>query len=187
MRSPFKVTITGAPGVSPWIILDYVARTFNVGLFASLSEDATGTPTYSVEYTPDNPNETKGTKNPVASLTRTGTTATLTWTNPHGLVTGDAVKVWNSGDPNLDGDFNVASTPANNSITYTVGNTGATVGAYYVSAVPLRVFALAAAVTAATTRQSLDETTPALAVRLHVTQLTGGSVTLEGVQGLARG
>lgn len=187
MRSPVKVTVSGAPGISPWILLDYLQRGFAVGLFASLSEDAAGTPTYSVEYTPDNPNQGKSVQNPVVSLTRTTTTATLTWANPHGLVANDAAKVYNSGDANLDGDQTVVSTPSPTSITYTVANTGATVGSPYTQANGLRVFQVATALTGATTRQSADLAVPALAVRLHVTLLSAGSISLEVVQGLARG
>src|SRR5579863_5206063 len=141
MRSPIKQTVTpvaagGAFG--PWIPLDYLQRPFNVSLFASLSEDASGI-TYSVEYSPDNPNVTKGTVNNVASLTRTTTTATLTFTNPHGLVTNDSVTVVNSGDPNLDGTFAFTATSPTAG-TYAVANTGATVGSPYTQAVPMRVF-----------------------------------------------
>lgn len=187
MRSPVKVQVLGgAPGISPWIVLDYTQRPFNVGLFATPSEDA-ATQTYSVQYTPDNPNQGKTTRNPVVSLTRTTVTATLTWLNDHGLTTGDAAKVYNSGDPNLDGDVQVASTPSTKSITYTVANTGLTVQSGYAEAIPLRVYALAAALTAATTRQSAALTTPAWAVRLNVTALTAGSVALEVVQGPGRG
>lgn len=186
MRSPLKATVSGAPGISPWLLLDYYQVNFNVGLFASLSEDAAGTPTYSLEYTPDNPNTGKTTRNPVVSLTRAAGVATLTWANPHGLVTGDASRVWNSGDPNLDGDAQVASTPSATSITYAVGNTGAVVGSPYTEAQPMRVFALPAAVTAATTRQSMNLQTPCWAVRLHVTLLSAGTITLEAVQGLDR-
>lgn len=185
MRSPVKVQVAGAPGVSPWILLDYYQVNFNVGLFASLSEDASVAATYSLQYSPDNPNTGKTTRNPVVSLTRAGTVATLTWANPHGLVTADAARVWNSGDPNLDGDAQVASTPTPNSITYNVVNTGATVGSPYTEAQPMRVFALPAAVTAATTRQSINLQTPCWAVRLNVSALTAGSITLEAVQGLA--
>lgn len=187
MRSPLKTTIAGAPGISPWQVLDYVQRPFSVGLFASLSEDASAAATYSLEYTPDNPNSTKGTRNPVVSLARAATVATLTWANAHGLVTGDAVKVYNSGDPNLDGDQTVASTPSPTSVTYTVANTGAVTGMPYTEAVGLRVFALPAAVTAATTRQSAALTTPCWAVRLRVSALTAGSISLEVVQGYGRG
>jgi hypothetical protein len=185
MRSPVKVSLS-AVSVSAWIPLDYVARTFNVGLFASLSEDASSAATYSVEYTPDNPNQSNGTRNNVASLTRSGTTATLTFSKPHGLVSNDAVKVWNSGDPNLDGDYTATVTSAT-ALTYVVGNTGAAVGSVYTAAVGLRVFEVATAMTAATTRQAASLTTPCWAVRLNATAITAGSITLEVIQGLARG
>lgn len=187
MRSPIKVKISGAPGISPWIPLDYLARTFNVGLFASLSEDASAAATYSVEMTPDNPNAGKSVRNPVVSLTRTTTTATLSFANAHDLVANDALKVYNSGDPNLDGDQTVVSAPSPTSITYTVANTGATAGSPYTEAIGLRVFGVATAMTAATTRQSASLQTPVWAVRLHVTALTAGDIILEIVQGLARG
>lgn len=187
MRSPIKVSITGAPGISPWIPLEDLARTFNVGLFASLSEDASAAATYSIEYTPDNPNQGKLTRNNLLSLTRAAAVATVVFANPHFLVAGDALKVYNSGDPNLDGDQTAVSTPSPNSVTYAVGNTGALVGTPYTEAIALRVFALPAALTAATTRQSAALTTPCMAVRLHVTALTAGTITLEIVQGLARG
>jgi hypothetical protein len=186
MRSPIKATITGAPGVSPWLPVDYVQTNFNLGLFASLSEDASAAATYSVEYTPDNPNQGKTTRNNLLSLIRVAAVATIVFANPHGLLANDAVKVFNSGDPNLDGDQTVVSTPTPTSLTYAVGNTGALIGTPYTEAIALRVFPLQAALTAATTRQSASLTTPCMAVRLHVTALTAGSITLEVVQGLAR-
>jgi hypothetical protein len=189
MRSPVKITLTptvAGGGISPWLILDYLQRPFNVGLYTSLSSDASGI-TYSVEATPDNPNITKGTKNPVVSLTRVAGVATIAWANPHGLSTLDALKVYNSGDPNLDGDQAVASTPSTTSVTYAVANTGALLGAAYTEAVGLRVFPLAANLTAATTRQSGLLLTPSWAVRLRASAWVAGGVTLEAVQGHARG
>lgn len=187
MRSPIKQTVT--PTVSggafgPWIPLDYIQRPFNVSLFVSLSEDASGI-TYSVEHSPDNPNVTKGTINPVASLTRTTTTATLTFTNAHGLVTNDSVTVVNSGDPNLDGTYTVTAT-STTVVTYTVANTGATAGSPYTQAVPMRVFPHATLV-ALTARAAGNFAFPCWAVRLHITAWTAGSATLEVIQGLARG
>jgi hypothetical protein len=187
MRSPIKQTVTptasgGAFG--PWIPIDYLQRPFNVGVFVSLSQDASGI-TYSVEHSPDNPNPTKLTANPVASLTRTTTTATLTFTNPHGLVTGDSVTVYNSGDPNLDGTYTVTAT-STTVVTYTVANTGATAGGPYTQAVPMRVFPhdFMAGLTA---RADGNYAFPVMAIRLHVTAWTAGSATLELTQGYARG
>lgn len=187
MRSPLKQTVTptaagGAFG--PWLPLDYVQRPFNVSLFVSLSQDASGI-TYSVEYSPDNPNAGRSTANPVASLTRTTTTATLTFTNPHGLVTNDSVTVVNSGDANLDGTYTVTAT-STTGVTYTVANTGATVGSVYTQAVPMRVFPHATLV-GLTARAAGNFAFPCWACRLHITAWTAGSATLEVIQGYARG
>lgn len=187
MRSPMKVTVSPVAvggARSPWLPLDYLQRQFNAGLFVSLSADATGI-TYSVEYTPDNPNNIKG--NSFVSLTRVTTVATLTMALPHGLVVGDAVKIYNSGDANFDGDQTVATVPSPTSLTYAVANVSVTVGGAYTQAIFMRVFPLAAALTAATTKQSAMLGTPAWAVRLNVTAWTTGSATLEVVQGLGCG
>jgi hypothetical protein len=182
MRSPIRVSLA-AIGVTPWIPLDYLAYFFNVGLYGSVSEDANAI-TYSIEATPDNPNYIKG--NNVVSLTRSTTTATVTMANPHGLVTGDSAVIYNSGDPNLDGSQIITVTGLT-TFTYTVANTGATVGTAYTQAVLCRVFALAAGLTSQTGRANGVITEPCMAVRLHVTALTGGTAFLEVIQGLARG
>lgn len=188
MRSPIKqvVTPTVAGGAfGPWLPLDYQQRPFNVALMVSLSEDAAGI-TYSVEYTPDNPNSSRATQNPVASLTRAAAVATLTFAQPHGLLAGDSVQVINSGDPNLDGQQAVASAPTPTSLTYAVANTGATVGSPNMSAVGTRVFPHATLV-ALTARASGNFAFPCMACRLHVTAWTAGSATLEVIQGYGRG
>jgi hypothetical protein len=185
MRSPVKVSLT-AVGLSQWIPLDYLARYFNVGLYASLSQDASGI-TYSVLSTPDNPNQTKANLNPVASLTQTGGVVTLTWSKPHNLVAGDTAVVWNSGDPNIDGTWLVASTPSDSQITYAAAAATLATGSANTQAQPVRAFAVSTAFTAATTRQQAALTEPCLAVCLRVSALTGGTAYLEVVQGLARG
>jgi hypothetical protein len=181
---PIKVT-QAAAGASPWIPLDYLQRPFNVALAVSLSEDASGI-TYTVEYTPDNPNPGRKESNPVVSLSRTTTVATLTLANNHGLVTGDSVTVYGSGDANLDGTYAVASTPTTKSLTYTVANTGATAGANSTQAVLMKVFPhdFMAALTA---RADGNLAFPVMAVRLNNTAYTGGSSTLNILQGYARG
>lgn len=184
MRSPIRVTLSAA-GASPWILVDYVAKSFLLGLFVSLSQDASGI-TYDVDLTSDNPNYTKG--NSVASLTRSGTTVTVTMAAAHGIVTGDAAVVWNSGDPFIDGSWTVASTPSDTQFTYTVsGSATATAGSAYTQSTQQRVFAGPTALTAATTRANAALQEPCLAVRLRISAWTAGSATLEVVQGLARG
>lgn len=182
MRSPIKVTVSGGAGISPWIPLDYLQRPFNVSLFAILSN--TSDANYTVEYTPDNPNSAKG--NTVASLTRSTTVATLTMSSPHEAKVGDSVITVNTGDPNLDGVHQVASIVSATVLTYTVANTGLTAQAGYAQAIICRVFPHAF-MAAQTSRQSGNFAFPCWAVRLNVNTATTGDVTLEVIQGYARG
>lgn len=181
MRSPVKVT-QGAAGSSAWLPLDYLQRPFNVSLFAIPSSAANLS--YTVEYTPDNPNNVKG--NTVVSITRAGTVATVTMLNPHELTAGDSVNMFNTGDANLDGTRAVASVTSPTVFTYTVANTGATQGAGYQQAVLMRVFPHAF-LAAQTTRQSGNFAFPCWAVRITVAAYVAGDVTLEVIQGHARG
>lgn len=184
MRSPVSVTVSGV-GISNWIVLDYLQRPFDVALMASLSEDAAGV-TYTVEFTPDNPNQTKANTNPVVAYARAGTTATLTFAKPHDLSAGDSVRVFNSGDPNLDGNMQVVTAPSPTQVTFAVANTGATVGSVYSAGIPLRVFPhdYMAALSA---RADGNFAFPCWACRLNVGASTGGSVKLSVLQGHARG
>lgn len=181
MRSPLKVT-QGAAGASGWLVLDYLQRPFNVALLASLSFD--GNLTYSVQHTPDNPNSFKG--NTVVSLTRTTTVATLTMSLAHGLSVGDALVIVGGGDANLEGNQTVASVTSATVLTYTVANTGATVGKVTTQAVLLRVFNHDFLV-AQTARADGNYAFPVWATRVIVTAYTAGSVTLEVLQGYGRG
>jgi hypothetical protein len=187
MRSPISVQVSGAPGISPWLLLDYLQRPFNVALMASLSAAAAGVG-YRVEYTPDNPNQTRANTNNVVSLTRATTVATLTFTNPHNLVVGDSVVVFGSGDPNLEGNgsVTVASVVSPTVLTYTVANTGLAVASSYTRAIPLRVFPHDFMV-ALTAKADGNIAFPCWAVRLNVTGLSAGVVTLSVLQGHARG
>ena len=188
MRSPIKQTVTptaagGAFG--PWIPLDYTQRPFNVALMVSLSSDAAGI-TYSVEYTPDNPNQGKSTRNNLVSLLRAAAVATAVFANPHGVVTGDALKVYNSGDPNLDGDQAITAAPSITSLQYACGNTGLLVASPYVEAIPIRVYPHATLVALAA-KAAGNFAFPCMACRLHITAWTAGSATLEVIQGYGRG
>lgn len=185
MRSPISVSVSGAPGISPWVVLDYLQRPFNVALMASLSAAASGV-TYKVEYTPDNPNQSRANTNNVVSLSRTTTVATLTFTNPHNLVIADSVVVFGSGDPNLDGTYQVASVTSPTALTYTVANTGAATGLNSAHAIPLRVFPHDYMV-ALTAKADGNFAFPVWACRLNVTGLSAGVVTLSILQGHARG
>src|SRR5438105_13323018 len=95
MKSPAKIFLS-AVGNSPFIPLDYIQHPFQVTIAGLLS--STGNLTWSVQYTYDEMN--KDTSEPIA-IARTGTTATVTWTD-HGMVTGDSVIITDSGSSNLD-------------------------------------------------------------------------------------
>jgi protein involved in polysaccharide export with SLBB domain len=159
MKSPVSVT-QAAAGASAWIPLDWQQRPFNVALLASLSFD--GNLTYKVEYTPDNPQKVTP-----CYITRSGTTATMTLAANHGLNVGDSVTVINSGDPNLNGTFPVASVPS-------------------AGAVLMRVFPHDYMV-GLTAKADGNFAFPIMACRVNVTAYTAGSVTLEIIQGHARG
>jgi protein involved in polysaccharide export with SLBB domain len=159
--------------------LDWQQRPFNVALLASLSFD--GVLTYKVEYTPDNPQKVTP-----CYITRSGTTATMTLAANHGLSVGDSVTVINSGDPNLNGTYPVASVPSANTLTYTVAATGLTTALPQAGVVLMRVFPHDYMVNL-TARADGNFAFPISACRVTVTAYTAGSVTLEIMQGHARG
>jgi hypothetical protein len=175
----FAVSQSGAIGNSPWLVLDYLQRPFNVALYATLSFN--GTLTYSVQHTPDNPNVTVP-----ATISRAGTVATLSTQQAHGLSVGDAAVVVNSGDPNLDGNQAVATVVNATSFTYNVANTGALAGLPSAAAALLRVFNHAT-MTGLTARAAGNYAYPTMATRVVVTAWTAGGVTLSALQGHARG
>jgi hypothetical protein len=178
MRSPVSVT-QGAAGASAWIPLDYQQRPFNVALIASL--DYQGSLTYSVQYSPDNP----WLQTPMV-LTQAAGVGTATFANPHGLVVGDSITSLNTGDPNMNGVFPVASVPTANSLTFSCPGATLALGLPPSAAVLMRVFNHDTMVNL-TARQDGNFLAPVRAVRVNVTAYTAGKVTLEVLQGHARG
>lgn len=182
MHSPVSVQVGPASGNSPWLPVDYTQRPFSVGLDVSADAAAvTATFAYTVQWTPDNPNRLTR----PASLTRSGTVATLKTVNPHGLSVGDSVVSVATGDANLEGAHDVASVVDPNTLTYTVANSGATLAGPDPKVILLRVFP-DGNMTAKTARAYENSTTPMRAVRLNAT-LTAGIMTLTVVQGYGRG
>jgi hypothetical protein len=189
MRSPFLQALT-AVGAGNWIKVDYEQRPFNEGMFYSVDEAGAGI-TAQVEHTPDNPDVFVNCTAVIVT-----TTATLTFANPHGLITGDEITLNNTALPNspgaaptfsYDGQYAVASTPTPSTLTVTVSGSGPGVFAPTARAALCRIFADANLVTLTTTRKYAANTVPVLATRLHVTAITGGTAYLEIVQGHSRG
>jgi hypothetical protein len=182
MRSPFTIALAAA-GFSAWARVDFQARPFVEGLFASLSQDASGI-TYSVEHTPDNPDLFVP-----CTISVSGTTATLGFATNHGLVANDSVIINNSQGQlasGYDGTYAVASTPSDSTLTVTVATGGPASAALTSRASLCRVFA-DATLAAKTARAYAANTVPVLATRLHNTAWTAGTTYLEIVQGHARG
>lgn len=180
MRSPVSASVSAAAvGSTAWIPLDYLQRPFNVALFSSLSQG--GACTYSVEYTPDNPNLMRA---PIGSITRSGTTATVNFP-AHGLNTGDSMLVTGSGDANLDGVQKVTATDAN-TLTYVVANSGLTISLPTVQVCLMRVFPHDVMITL-TARADGNFAFPCWATRATVTTPGSGLLTLEVNQGYGRG
>lgn len=178
MKSPISVVVA-AVGNSRWITLDYHAKGFAVGLFVSLSVDAAGV-TYTVQDTPDNPDITSQRQ---VSITRVTVTATVIDPD-HGLNTGDNVTVVNSGDPNLDGNYDITVVDAN-TYTYVVANTGLAAALPGVKLNSFRVFPHAQ-LAALSARAQGNYGFPPVACRLRVSALGAGKVTLSVVQGEGR-
>lgn len=176
MKSPLVVS-QAAAGASAWARVDFQQRPFVVGMFCSLSEDASGI-TFSVEHTPDNPDLFV----PITAA-RAGTVLTITTAAPHGLVTGDAVTLNNS---SFNGQYPVASTPSTTTLTVAVPNAGPTTDLAISRAALCRVFA-DATIAAKTARIYGSNLVPVLASRINNTAWTAGTSYLEIVQGHARG
>lgn len=165
--APMKATLSSATR-SPWIPLNTYISPFNVGIGCVCSSNINAT--YSVEYSHDNPLE------PVpCSITRVTTTATLALVN-HGLTTNDSIIVSGSGSSNLDGTYQVASVPDQNSVTYTVANSGITASISAKVAV-MRVFTHST-IAAKTANSDGNIAYPVQAVRLRLTAWVAGYVTM---------
>jgi hypothetical protein len=165
--APIKVTVSSATR-SAWIPLNTYISPFNVGIGCVCSSNINAT--YSVEYSHDNPLDAVA-----CSITRSTTTATLTLPN-HGLTTSDSIIVVSSGDSNLDGTYQVASVPNQNTVTYTVADTGVTASISAKVAV-MRVFTHST-LASKTANADGNIAYPVQAVRLRITAYTAGYVTM---------
>lgn len=191
---PVRVTLTAA-GVSPWIPLNRLQNSFAVALACIPSYNANLT--YSVQHTFD---EVTWQDAHSISISRSGTTATVTDTGPaglgHGLSTNDSVIIKGSGSGNLDsptaafasgatGDQGVTITVTGvNTYTYTVANSGATADGGSAKALGLRVYNCdLATLVGATTRLDGNYAFPPTAIRMNITSFTAGTLDMLVNQG----
>lgn len=166
----------GSLGNSPWCMDNYLQRSYKIGMGAMITSGAVLT--FGVQHSFDDP---VSNRRPV-SISRTTTVATVTDVD-HRLSVGDSVIVDGSGDPNLDGTYDVASVVDANTYTYTVANTGAAAGSVNTYLASLRVFNHST-MTGLSARTDGNYEFPVRAIRLRVSAYTSGKVDLEILQGL---
>lgn len=164
-----------AAGFSPWVVLDRYVRGFTVGLGVNLSSNANLT--YSVQHTFDNVLVEEVLSTPI---TRVTTTATLTKTN-HGLSVGDFIQIAGGGAP-FDGQFSVATVPNQNTVTYTVLNSGAASSSPDARAVLARVMNHDI-LNGKTASDDGNYIAPPVACRFIITTFSAGYADLTVVQG----
>jgi hypothetical protein len=184
------VTVSGAPGNSAWVPTSYYQNPFSVSLEYSPSSDAAGPPVGAVQHTFDDPQLLRQPQ----SLTRAATVATVVYPG-HGLLTGDCLMVFGSGDANLDtaigigADITVVDA---NTYTYVVANTGALAGLIGTTRiVTLRVanhkdMGPGGTSVPGTTRVDGNYAFPVRAARLRMSALSAGSASLTVTQGAGR-
>ena len=191
---PVRVYLNAA-GYSQWVLLSYLESWF--GATASVVLSSGANLTYSVQYAMDF--DQVDPQNPIGrvSISRSGTTATVTDPGPyalgHGLSTGDCVFVAGSGSAVLDSPtvpafgtgplgWTVTATGAN-TYTYTVANSGPTsdTGNAYVSR--FRVFTHAV-LASQTVRNTGTFNYPIRACRLYISSYTSGYADMTILQGI---
>ena len=172
MRPKTFILNTAATGSTPWHRTDDRQSPFNLGFGVTVQ----GTGTYTVEHGFTNFNDVKQ-----PGLTRTTTTATAKLPN-HGLQVGDSLVVWGAGAP-FDGTYPVASITDANNVTYTVANSGASVGDPDAKCIPIRVFAHSSGLTSQTTSNNGNYAFPVNCVRLTCTVAGTGKYAFHVNQG----
>jgi hypothetical protein len=194
---PTKVVLNAA-GYSQWVPISYMESWFGVGVSVQLSGDASGI-TYTVQHTydflnidPSTPDSSAGNH---VTISRSGTTATVTDYGPyglgHGLSTGDSVIIKGSGSSVLDslspaygtGDVGWSVTYVSSSTyTYTCANSGATADTGNCYVARQRVFPHATLATQSARGQGTYNY-PVRAVRLYLSAYTSGYADMIVLQG----
>lgn len=166
-----QVVRLAAAGSSQWLFLND-REDFNVGLVVTL--DSTANLTYDVEITYDR-NTSK--RHQIATFSSAVNTVTVTLAD-HGLATGDNVIVFDTGNSDFDGRFDVTVVD-DDTFTYTVTGVGSATATGKV--LSFRVFDHAT-LAAETTAQQGVQVIPVAGVRLNITSYTAGSATLTVLQ-----
>lgn len=177
---PITVRVSSAT-FSPWIPLNRLQRSFAVGIGVKLSSNANLA--YAVQHTYDQLYSDVWAQNFV-KISRTTTVATVTTKVNHGLLVGDWIQILNAGDPNLNGEYSVASVTSQTVFTYTVANTGAAADTGQATLQSARVFDNVILPTGTTTSGDTNYSDPVVAVRLLVGTYVAGYADMNVIQGV---
>lgn len=170
--STTELTLSAA-GATAWVPLDTRLNPFEVVVRQDLSSGASLTSKFQYTISPMNkPRE-------IVSITRSTTTATLTFSSAHGLSAGSSLVIHGAGAP-FDGTYDVTSVGSATVVTYTVTNSGATTAG---AGTKVYTFLVSDWPSGALTTSADDFISgPVTMVRGVVTAYTGGSVRYSIIQ-----
>ena len=179
MRS--TLTPLGATGPGPWFPLDTIQSGFGVGYICSVQESSTLT--YKIQHGFYDPSD--GRDYNQVYITRSTTTATLTFPQAMSPKIGDSLVVISAGAP-LDGVYEIAGVTSSTVVTYTVANSGVTASTAGAKALLIRTQDDPVVVNKSATTDG-NIAFPCNAIRLNVTAYTSGAVSLTVNQGVFGG
>lgn len=168
--------LSATPG--NWISVDSRQTNFNVGVSFTISPSASLT--FKLQEAWYDPiTDRVNTQN----ISRSTTTATVVFAQPHGLKVGDSVTVFGAGAP-LDGTYDVASAADSKTITYTVLNSGVSAPTGTVTVCKFHVQD-DATITAKVASIYGTVTVPCSYIRGNTTVYSSGSVCMTVAQGVS--
>lgn len=168
-------TVGIAQGSTRWLFQQAGESSLKFVVSIAVTLNSTANLTYDVELTKDRNTRDRWQK---ISVARATTTATVTLVD-HGLAVGDNVQVFNTGDSNLDGSFDVATVTDDDTFTYTVEDTGATSAEGQL--ISFRVIKHPT-LQGLTTAQAGVQRSPVSGIRLKVTNFTVGRADITTLQ-----
>lgn len=172
------VILPAAVAAGNWVSVDSRQSNFNVGVSFDVSTSASLT--FKLQEAWYDPiSDRVNTQN----ITRSTTTVTAVFPQPHGLKVGDSVTVFGAG-AGIDGTYDVATTADNKTITYTVANSGVTAPTGTVTICKFHVQD-DATITAKTSSIYGSVSVPCSYIRGNVTVWVSGNVAMTVSQGLS--
>lgn len=164
------------PQTTPWYRVDPKQTQFQIGVMVDLGNGADANYGLDIGFS-DKSNDVVN-----ASISRSGTAATIATQNPYlmSAKTGDSIVVQGYGAP-FDGTYSVTNTSG--VLTFTVANSGPTIGnlGNGASVTLIRVFPNSTGVVIAS---AVQLTTPFNFLRLNVASMTTGTVAMTVNQGI---